>query len=408
MKKLFLNVYLHHGQKKLKIGELAQVGHDIYFEYTADFIAKQIEISPFKLGLKPGIYRDEARIFQGLPGVFYDSLPDGWGLLLMDRYFRQQGIDPATVSPLERLAYLGDRAMGALSYEPAIPIQMKKANPAVSLSLLAAECHQILQGHEDDILPELIIAGGSSGGARPKVLIGYNAASKEIITGMQILPKGFQHYLVKFSTMMDMNGSAEIEYAYALMAKACGIYMANTQLFHIKNFGKAFATIRFDRNENERIHMHSLSGLLHANYRIPNLDYTDFLKATWLLTQNFPMVAEGFRRMVFNVLMHNRDDHSKNFSYLLANSGWQLSPAYDLTFSAGIAGEHTMTIAGEGANPDKTHLLKVASQLEIKSNLAQDIIDQAAAVRSRWLDFAEQAQVPKRPAQQMQKIFHAP
>lgn len=403
MKKLFLNVYLYRGEEKIKVGELAQVKHDIYFEYTPDFIDKQIEISPFKLPLKAGAYRDQSRTFQGLPGVFYDSLPDGWGLLLMDRYFRQHAINLSAISPLERLAYLGDRAMGALSYEPAIPVKVKKSKHTLSLALLASECEQILQGHEDDILPELIIAGGSSGGARPKVLIGYHPKNQQICTGMQILPDGFQHYLVKFGAMMDMNNSAEIEYAYSLMAKACGIKMADTKLFNIEKFGKAFATIRFDRKKNQRIHMHSLSGLLHANYRIPNLDYIDFLKATWLLTQDFSMVIEGFRRMVFNVLMHNRDDHSKNFSFLLLDNGWQLSPAYDLTFSTGMAGEHTMTIAGEGANPTQEHLLKVANQLEIDPHSASEIIDHIADIRSLWLEFAKEAQVSKRSAQELHR-----
>jgi serine/threonine-protein kinase HipA len=405
MKKIFLNVFLHQGEEKINVGELAQVKQDIYFEYSANFIARQIEISPFKLPLKAGVYRDESRTFQGLPGVFYDSLPDGWGLLLMDRYFRRQGMDPGTISPLERLAYLGDRAMGALSYEPAIPIKIEKLKSATSLALLASECEQILQGHEDDILPELIIAGGSSGGARPKVLIGYNAENQQICTGMPILPTGFQHYLVKFSSMIDISNSAEIEYAYSLMAKACHIQMADTRLFNIEKFGRAFATTRFDRDKNQRIHMHSLSGLLHADFRIPNLDYTDFLKATWLITQDFLMVIEGFRRMVFNVFMHNRDDHSKNFSFLLLNQGWQLSPAYDLTFSAGIAGEHTMTIAGEGANPTRKHLLKVANQLEIDNNSAIEIIEHIAFIRSQWMEFSQQAHVSKRSALHLNRIF---
>jgi serine/threonine-protein kinase HipA len=405
MKKLFLNVFLHWGKEKIKVGELAHVKHDIYFEYSPELIARNIELSPFKLALKSGAYRDESRIFHGLPGVFYDSLPDGWGLLLMDRYFRQYGVDPKVISPLERLAYLGDRAMGALSYEPAIPVITKKSTQTLSLALLAAECEQILQGHEDDILPELIIAGGSSGGARPKVLIGYNPENQQICTGMQTLPPGFQHYLIKFSAMMDINDSAEIEYAYALMAKAMGISMTDVKLFHIENFGWAFGTVRFDRNQNQRIHRHSLSGLLHADYRIPNLDYLDFLKATWVLTEDFNAVIEGFRRMVFNVFMHNRDDHSKNFSYLLGKQDWKLAPAYDLTFSAGMGGEHTMTIAGEGAHPGQEHCLKVANQLEINSNTALEIIDQAIAIRSQWLKFAGQAQVPKASAQQLNKIL---
>ncbi len=407
MKELFLRVFLHHRQEEIKLGDLAQSGRDIYFEYDADFIARQLEISPFRLRLKTGTYHDKQRMFQGLPGVFYDSLPDGWGLLLMDRYFRQHGLDPGSISPLERLAYIGERAMGALSYKPAMEISgAKHEYSIVHLSLLAAECEQVLQGSEEDILPELIIAGGSSGGARPKVLIGYNAVAGQMCTGLEVLPDGFRHYLIKFSAMTDITDSAEIEQAYALMAKACGIEMVDTQLFQIENFGRAFATIRFDRNEkNERIHMHSLAGLLHADFRSASLDYVDFLKATWLLAEDFSMVIEGFRRMVFNVFMHNRDDHSKNFSYLMTEHGWRLSPAYDLVFSSGIAGEHTMTVAGEGANPGKSQLLQVANQLEIPSTEALNIIDQVSIIRDQWLDFAEQAYVPMRSASRLKKVF---
>jgi len=135
--------------------------------------------------------------------------------------------------------------------------------------------------------------------------------------------------------------------------------------------------------------MHTLSGLLHADYRIPNLDYKDFLKATWLLTKDHEQVIEGFRMMVFNILAHNRDDHSKNFSFLLDPTGWQLAPAYDLTFSSGIAGEHTMTIAGEGANPSKEHIMKVASKANISENIALSVMENVKSAIDQWETFAD-------------------
>jgi len=227
-----------------------------------------------------------------------------------------------------------------------------------------------------------------------------------IMTGVAELPEGFQHYLVKFSAMIDINDNAEVEYAYSLMARDCEIEMPATRLFDVGKYGNAFAIERFDRDHNRRIHMHTLSGLLHANYRTPNLDYTDFLKATWVLTQNKQDVIQGFRRMIFNVLTHNRDDHSKNFSFLYDHKTWRLSPAYDLTLSSGMAGEHTMTIAGEGANPNLSHILEVARKLNIDAEKAAHVVDQIKTVTNNWQHYAREANVKTNIASNIQKIFN--
>lgn len=403
-KSLALDVFLHTDAQKYHVGKCLQVDHKLFFEYQQDFIATGLELSPFKLPLKLGAYSDNERTFDGLPGLLYDSLPDGWGLLLMDRYFRKQGIELSDVSPLERLAYIGDRALGALSYQPAITIDQPWPND-IGLEMLAKNCELVLHGKEDHVLPELIIAGGSPGGARPKVIIGYHNQQQSLCSGVAELPLGFSHYLIKFPTMIDANDSAEVEYAYALMAKACGIDMPKTRLFDAGKFGAAFGIARFDREHNKRIHMHSLSALLHANFRIPNLDYTDFLKATWLLTQDQQQVFQGFRRMVFNVLTHNRDDHSKNFSFLYDNHQWRLSPAYDLTFSSGMASQHSMTIAGEGANPNSEHFLQVARKLNITVLDARKIIDEVRAVTNDWPLYAKQANVAKALATRLKRVF---
>lgn len=402
-KTLSLNVY-YDTHEKIKVGELIQQAKEIYFQYDNQFLESGIELSPFKLPLISGPHTDKERVFSGLQGVFNDSLPDGWGLLLMDRHFRKIGIEPFTLSPLERLAFIGDRAMGALIYEPAMPIEVKWQTH-ITLQSLASNCERILEGYEDDILPELIIAGGSPGGARPKVLIGYNQHTGKICTGTEQLESGFRHYIVKFSTMIDVNDIAEVEYAYAQMANNCGIDITKTRLFDAGKFGKAFGMERFDRFENQRIHMHTLSGLLHADYRMPNLDYLDFLKAIWLLTQSKTQVLEGYKRTVFNVLMHNRDDHSKNFSFLLQAKKWRLAPAYDLTFSSGIAGEHTMTVMGEGANPQRIHLLKLAEKMEISSSTAEKVIQQIHNVRNNWSQYADKAKVKKNMTKQITRIF---
>jgi len=397
-----LKVFLHLEGKKLLVGTCLQVQRKIIFEYDPEFIESGLELSPFNLPLKSGVYCDNERVFDGLPGLLYDALPDGWGLLLMDRYFRAQGTEPKTISPLDRLTYIGDRALGALSFQPSIKFEDQQQHKS-NLETLAKHCEIVLHGKDNHVLSELIIAGGSPGGARPKILAGYHEKHNELCIGIAELPEGYQHYLIKFSTMIDASDLAEVEYAYSLMAQACDINFPETRLFDAGHYGAAFGIDRFDRQHNKRIHMHTLSGLLHTNFRFPNLDYIDFLKATWLLTQDHQAVVQGFRRMVFNVLTHNRDDHSKNFSFLYNNQQWMLSPAYDLTFSSGIAGEHTMTIAGEGANPTREHFLQVATLLEMDHEIANAVINHVQSITANWHSYADRANVEKKTANRIKK-----
>jgi len=261
MKRIFLNVELHVENDSLLVGELAHIDHQIYFEYSPEFVLSGIELSPFHLPLKPGAQEDSQRTFHGLHGLFNDSLPDGWGLLLMDRYFRMKGIDPFSISPLERLAYIGERGMGALTYKPANKID-SNLQGMLDLSVIARECEEVLRGDEKDILPELIIAGGSPGGARPKVLIGFNEETNEVCSGTVELPKGFDPYIVKFSAMTDFKDLGAIEYAYALMANDAGIRMGDARIFDAGKEGVFFGVKRFDRKDNKRIHMHTLSDFL--------------------------------------------------------------------------------------------------------------------------------------------------
>ncbi len=218
--KLALDVFLHLQKKKHHVGKCLQIGHEIFFEYQPDFIKTNLELSPFKLPLKPSVYSDNEKIFEGLPGLLYDSLPDGWGLLLMDRYFRQQGFELSTISPLQRLAYIGERALGALSYQPCTDIDYKWKRK-IGLDTLARDCEIVLHGKDDHVLPELIIAGGSPGGARPKVIVGFNEKRNELCSGVGDLSESFQHYLIKFSAMIDANDNTQVEYAYSLLARDC-------------------------------------------------------------------------------------------------------------------------------------------------------------------------------------------
>ena len=381
----------------LTVGTLAEQDR-IYFEYEPAFLDTGLELSPFKLTARPGLIEHTDHAFGPLPGVFDDSLPDGWGLLLMDRHFRRRGTDPATLSPLDRLAYLGTRTMGALTYHP--PREVKRDDQLIDLYELGCNAQDVLAGDAAVVLPQLMRAGGSPGGARPKVLVGVR--DNQIISGEGDLPAGFlasggEHWIVKFATKSDARHAGPVEYAYSLMARAAGIDMPQTRLFEVRHDRRVcryFGVQRFDRTtHNRRIHVHTFANLIHANFRIPSTDYADLFKVTRSLTHSHRDVLRLFRVMVFNVAAHNRDDHAKNFAFVLdAQTGeWSLAPAYDLTHSLGPGGEHTTTVLGEGRHPTPEHCLKLAEQAGLKPRQATPIIDEVNTAIGQWADFAEQA-----------------
>ena len=384
----------------LTVGTLAEQDRRIYFEYDADFLHAGLELSPFKLPARPGLIEHVDYVFGPLPGVFDDSLPDGWGLLLMDRYFRCQGVDPATLSPLDRLAYLGQRTMGALTYHPPTAGSADRDDQLIDLYELGRNAEDVLEGDAAEVLPELIRAGGSPGGARPKVLVGIQG--DRIVSGEDDLPDGFAHWIVKFAARADARDAGPVEYAYSLMAQAAGIDMPPTRLFEVKHdrcIRRYFGVKRFDRTDgNRRIHMHTFANLIHANFRIPSTDYADLFKVTRSLTCNHQDVLRLFRLMVFNITAHNRDDHAKNFAFILDDQTgeWSLAPAYDLTHSPGPGGEHTMTLLGEGRQPTGDQCLKLAEQTGIKTREARPIIDETNAAIARWPEFADLAGCTKK------------
>jgi serine/threonine-protein kinase HipA len=243
-------------------------------------------------------------------------------------------------------------------------------------------------------LGELLSLNGSSAGARPKVMVGVSKNKNEIIHGVDDVPIGYDHWLIKFTSSTDPEDNGVIEYAYSLMAKSVGIYMPETYLFPALKGAGYFGVQRFDRKGNDKIHIHTVSGLLHADHRLPALDYEDILKTAMVLTKSMPEVEAVFRLAVFNILTHNRDDHSKNFAFLMESDGaWTAAPAYDLTFSSGPAGEHSTTVMGEGKSPSRKHLQQLGKKMGIKKT--DDIIDQVVAAVSRWKEFADEAGVKK-------------
>lgn len=389
--------------ESILVGTLAERRRRAYFEYSPDWISRGLELSPFTLPVKTGLVEHTDRQFGPLFGLFDDSLPDGWGMLLIDRHFRKLGMDPATASPLDRLAYLGTRTMGALTYHP--PAQRTDADAElVDLHDLARQARMVHSGKSTDVLPQLLRAGGSPGGARPKVLVGFNPSSGEIISGESDLPAGFEHWMVKFSAGDDVLESGPVEYAYSLMARSAGLRMTETRLFETTEGGRFYGVKRFDRaGGSRRLHVHTFGNLIHADFRVPGCDYAELLKATRILTRNHQDVLSAFRLMAFNVLAHNRDDHAKNFAYLLdADTGqWGLSPAYDLTFASGPGGEHTTTVDGEGRAPTAGDMLRLIGPAGIDDKVARGVIDEVRQAVEQWPEHAQQAGVSEKAVREI-------
>mgnify|MGYP000132573489 FL=1 len=384
-----VRVGINFGESVQDVGRLAVREHKIYFEYNSAFIKSGIEISPLRMPLQPGLQSFDYDLFEGLPGVFNDSLPDGWGRLLFDRFIRSQGILPSDITPLDRLAHVGSNALGALVFEPDHSAEDTQGD--INLDNLATQAQEVLDGTSDDVLAELIALNGSSAGARPKALIGVDDKREHIIHGVHDLPSGYAPWMVKFPNSQDGLDAGAIEYVYALMAKDAGIAMPDVHFFEAKRGAGYFAIKRFDRDGDKRYHMHTACGLLHSDFRTPSLDYEDLIALTGMLTRDVREVEKLYKQAVFNVLAHNRDDHSKNFSYLMdSQGGWKLSPAYDLTFSSGPRGEQSTLVMGEGKNPDTSHLLKLADEAKIKKDRALEIIESTKSSLSKWPELAKQ------------------
>lgn len=339
-----------------KVGTLALTPErQAAFQYTKEWIASGFSISPISLPLESRVFFPKNDNFEGLSGVFDDSLPDGWGRLLTDRKLIKLGIDPGSVTMLHRLALVGENGKGALQYRPVIGLD----NEPVSMSFdeIAEECRKIMDSREAENLDEIYRLGGSSGGARPKILMKMDD----------------EDWIVKFpSSHYDPKDAGLHEYRYHLCAKRCGIEIPEVKLFPSELCSGYFGAKRFDRikkaGEIIRVHMLSAAALLEVSWRMPSLDYITLMQLTMFLTHDFSELEKMYRLMCFNVFAHNQDDHAKNFSYLFRDGKWCLSPAYDLTFCNSYYGEHSTGVNGNGRDPGIDDLYAVA----MKYNLSPD------------------------------------
>lgn len=355
---------------KTQVGTLALYDSwRVAFEYTDEWIANGFSISPFSLPLVKNVFIPKIESpFDGLFGVFWDSLPDGWGRLLVDRMLLKNGVNPEEVMPLTRLAIVGNNGMGALSYKPSAMDDFLIGNK--SFDELSEEATKILNDKKSDSLDELYAAGGSSGGARPKILTKIEG----------------EEWIVKFRSSEDPKDIGYIEYEYNLCARECGIEIPDVALLPSNICDGYFAVKRFDRNPS--VHMISASALLEVSHRIPTLDYNSLMQLTLELTKSYAEVEKLYRLMCFNVFAHNRDDHSNNFTYLYKDGAWILSPAYDLTYSSSIGGEHATTVNGNGKNPGMEEVLAVADKIGLQKNkaraIAQAIHDKTQTLRDYY------------------------
>ena len=364
MKKLLVR-YCGWGEN-WPLGQLADDGHQLLFEYSKEALREGLKLSPVRLPLREDAYGEFPRFLFRLPGLIADALPDGWGMLLMDRFFRRRGLEAATLSPLDRLAFLGERAIGALTFEPADTVEL--TDPDTTLLKLAEDVSTVLTGKDSEVLKDLLVLGGSPHGTRPKVLVGYN-----VVDGTVSTRPDTKHvpYLVKFPAKNEHKEVCAIEHAYCETARACGIEVPETRHFELGRAHAAFGIARFDIESGMRVPVHTLAGALHADFRIPSVDYINLLRVTRAFTADEREILKAYERAVFNVIFNNRDDHSKNFAFRLdQDRRWRLAPAYDLTFNSGPGGEHQMDICGEARRVTRAHLLEFAAKGGIKRGSA--------------------------------------
>lgn len=383
----------------------------VVFEYAESFRESGLEISPLRLPLTlrgpqsfPELARSEA--FQGLPGVLADALPDAFGNAVIRRYFEARGQPGAALGPVQRLLYLGTRAMGALEFHPPLHGRRVRATEeALEVAALVEQARRVIEGDTAVAVPEMMQVGASAGGARAKALIFWNREGRQVRSAFAKPQPGDEPWMIKFDGVSAGHGGhalsgefrpgpwCRIEYAYSLMARAAGIAMAETHLLREREFAH-FMTRRFDRVGDQRLHLHSLGGLLHADYNVRQLvSYEAWFRAIRALGLGQPVVEEAFRRMVFNVAARNQDDHVKNIAFLMHPDGtWHLAPAFDLTWATAgrWAATHQMTARGKDDQFTREDLLAIGAAFDVRRD-GQEIIDAVVESLDLWPGAAKEA-----------------
>lgn len=373
-------------------------------EWDPSFVAAPLPISPYQIKTLAGLYRTgNPAAFEGLPGVFGDSLPDGWGRLLIDRELERRGSGRTAITPVDRLAIVGTHGMGALIYRPE---ERAVGSSSIDLEWFADLATSMAEDASVEDLRKARAATGGSAGARPKFVALLEPEVGRVRDHRRTPERGERQVLIKHRAAADGPTAIEEEEAYARMARAAGIAMPWTMVLRSGRGDTFFAVERFDRSGAGRMHMHTAAGLLDVDFRQPSIDYENLLKLVRWTTRHAGDQDEMFRRMAFNVFTHNRDDHLKNHAFLMDAEGrWRLSPAYDVSFSDGPGGEHHLAIAGEGRRPGGAHVEAVGRALGMKPAAIAALVDPVRAAIADWPRHADAAGVPSRRAKQISGYF---
>ena len=395
------------------------------FEYSPEFIRSGIELAPLTMPLAPGIYRFpqlDFATFKGLPGLIADSLPDDFGNAVLNAWVASRGRRPQDITPLQRLQYTGKRGMGALEFSPATRLKSLNASQQVEINALVAMAQDILDqregfqvainphGRDDaEAMLALLSVGMSAGGARPKAVLAFNEDFSQARSGQTHVPPGFSHYLMKFDGVSEHNQNKEtfgdpmgygaMEYVYAQMARACGIEIMPCHLL-AEGDRRHFLTRRFDREGNDKLHVQTLNGLAHVDYKKPgSFSYAGLFAVARQLRLGAHDAEQILRRMVFNIVARNHDDHAKNVAFILRGKQWSLAPAYDLAYSykpgSPWVNSHWMSLNGkrDGFTRDDIYSLQPLSPLFSRKKL-NSVVDDITEQVSRWPQLAKEQGVP--------------
>ena len=396
------------------------------FEYDPGFMKKGVELSPIKMPLSNRIYSFpelDFNTFKGLPGLIADSLPDDFGNAVLNAWVAGQGRSPSDITPLQRLQYTGKRGMGALEYAPATKLRSLNASQQVEIQSLVSIAQEILdsrgnfevelkQNGQDDreAMMSLLSVGISAGGARPKAVLAFNEDFTQVRSGQANAPSGFTHYLMKFDGVSEHNKNQEtfgdplgygaMEFVYHLMANKCGVDMMPCRLLHEGN-RRHFITQRFDRIKNSKVHVQTLNGLAHVDYKKPGaFSYAELFGIARQLRLSAVEAEQLYKRMTFNIIARNHDDHSKNFAFMLKKDKWSLAPAYDLAYSykpgSKWVNSHWMSLNGKRDKFTRSdfYSLEKLSPIFNKKKI-DDIIDSTIEHVSTWRQLAKEWDVPK-------------
>ena len=392
----------------------------ITFEYDESFRRSGCEISPRKLPLSlrgPVSFAELNRVeaFGGLPGVLADALPDRFGNAIIKAYFENQGRPESAMSPVQKLLYMGKRGMGALEFRPAIRGgATARERQSLEIADLVEQARKLIEGETDVAVAEIMRVGSSAGGARPKAVILWNRAKGEVRSSFAAPRAGDEHWIIKFDGVGELDAPNpkpqpynRVEYVYSLMAKDAGIEMEEINLLRERSYAH-FMVKRFDREGAKKLHLHSLGGLDHADYNAPGTySYEQFLRVILELQLGYPALEQAFRRICFNIIAVNQDDHVKNVAFLMDESGrWRLAPAFDMTFArgAGYTRQHQMSLGGKRDGFTSRDLIDLGKKFGIKHD-GEPIIDNIRTALKDWDQLAKEWGVPPKNVTAIKSLF---